>query len=167
MRLLFGPAEVPGLEVALTVLRVVEPDGPPRSAFADLQVGLDQQHPADPGLVDEAGDLGADRQGDHQARTWYAFHELGLHRIMSAVIQGNEGSLKALTRSGYNLVYIERNTVFTDGQTRHQYNLECLNPRDPFWNQWWHGEKPTAEAIEARRLTRKALAWAEANVELA
>lgn len=103
----------------------------------------------------------------HKARTWYAFHELGLHRIMSAVIHGNEGSLKALTRSGYTLVYVERNTVFADGQIRHQNNLECLNPRDPFWSQWWHGEKPTAEAIEARRLTRKALAWAEANVELA
>ncbi len=103
----------------------------------------------------------------HKARTWYAFHEMGMHRIMSAVIHGNEGSLKALTRSGYNLVYIERNTVFVDGQIRHQNNLECLNPNEPFWSQWWHGEEPTAEALAARRLTKKALAWAKANVELA
>src|SRR4051812_48864430 len=46
----------------------------------------------------------------HKARTWYGFHEMGLHRIMSAVVQGNVGSLTALTRSGYALVYVERNT---------------------------------------------------------
>ena len=40
----------------------------------------------------------------HKARTWYAFQHMGLHRIMSAVIQGNGGSLKALTRSGYTKV---------------------------------------------------------------
>lgn len=102
----------------------------------------------------------------HKARTWYAFHELGLHRIMSAVIQGNEGSLKALMRSGYTLVYVERNTVFANGKIRHQNNLECVNPNDPFWSQWWNGEKPTVEALAARRLTRKALAWAEEHVEL-
>lgn len=103
----------------------------------------------------------------HKARTWYAFHELGLHRIMSAVFHGNGGSLKALTRSGYDLVYVERNTAFIDGHLTHQDNLECLNPTDPFWNQWWHGERPTKRAIEARQLTREALAWAQEYVELA
>lgn len=103
----------------------------------------------------------------HKARTWYAFHELGLHRIMSAVIQGNHGSLKALQRSGYNLVYVERNTLYTDGRLYHQDNLECLNPNDPFWSQWWHGERPTQRAVEARKLTIEALVWAKENVELA
>jgi len=103
----------------------------------------------------------------HKARTWYAFHELGLHRIMSAVLHGNGGSLKALTRSGYDLVFVERNTAFIDGRLTHQDNLECLNPNDPFWSQWWHGERPTNRAIKARQLTREALAWAEERVELA
>jgi len=103
----------------------------------------------------------------HKARTWYAFHELGLHRIMSAVYQGNEGSLKALTRSGYELVYVERNTAFIEGRLIHQDNLACLNPNDPFWGQWWHGERPSKRALEARQRTLEALAWAEANVTLA
>lgn len=103
----------------------------------------------------------------HKARTWYAFRELGLHRVMSAVIQGNGGSLKALQRSGYNLVYVERNTLFTDGRLHHQDNLECLNPNDPFWSQWWHGERPTKRALVARQLTLDALDWANEHVELA
>lgn len=102
----------------------------------------------------------------HKARTWYAFYQLGLHRIMSAVIQGNEGSLKALTRSGYMLVYVERNTHFVDGRLHHQDNLECINPNEPFWSQWWHGERPTRRALEARQLSQAAFTWAEENVEL-
>ena len=103
----------------------------------------------------------------HKARTWYAFHEMGLHRIMSAVLHGNGGSLKALQRSGYDLVYVERNTAFINGRLIHQDNLACLNPNEPFWSQWWHGERPTSRAIAARKLTQEALDWAEKNVELA
>jgi RimJ/RimL family protein N-acetyltransferase len=102
----------------------------------------------------------------HKARTWYAFNQLGLHRVMSAVIQGNGGSLKALTRSGYELVYVERNTTFGDGQLRHQDNLECLNPNEPFWSQWWHGERATKRSQAARQRTRDALQWADGNVKL-
>ena len=102
----------------------------------------------------------------HKARTLYAFKHMGMHRIMSAVIHGNGGSLKALSRSGYTLVYVERNTVFVEGKARHQDNLECLNPNQPFWNWWWNGERPTKRALEARELTKAALAWAEENVEL-
>lgn len=101
----------------------------------------------------------------HKVRTWYAFSQLGLHRVTSAVIHGNGGSLKALSRSGYNLVYVERNTVFVDGQLRHQDNLECLNPLEPFWGQWWGSEQPTKQALAARKLTEEALMWAEENVE--
>lgn len=103
----------------------------------------------------------------HKARTWYAFHELGLHRIMSAVLHANGGSLKALQRSGYNLVSVERNTVFTGGQLHHQNNLECLNPFEPFWSQWWHGDRPTKRALAARRSTIDAMTWAKEHVELA
>jgi RimJ/RimL family protein N-acetyltransferase len=102
----------------------------------------------------------------HKARTWYAFQHLGLHRIMSAVIQGNEASLKALMRSGYTKVYVERNEKFIDGQLRHLDCLECLNPNEPFWSQWWHGDQPSKESLVARDDTLKILSWAQQNVEL-
>jgi RimJ/RimL family protein N-acetyltransferase len=102
----------------------------------------------------------------HKARTWYAFQYLGLHRIMSAVIHGNVASLKALQKSGYDLVYVERNTVFVDGKLRHQDNLECLNPNEPFWSQWWHGERPPKHSIETRKRAAEAFAWAEEHVTL-
>lgn len=102
----------------------------------------------------------------HKARTWFAFQHLGLHRVKSAVIQGNVGSLKALGRSGYSLVYVERNEQFINGQLRHLDCLECLNPNESFWNQWWHGDRPPRRALEARKCTQEALAWAEENVEL-
>jgi RimJ/RimL family protein N-acetyltransferase len=102
----------------------------------------------------------------HKARSWYAFQHLGLHRIKSAVFRGNGGSLKALQRSGYNLVYTERNSAFIDGTLRHHDNLECLNPNDPFWQQWWHGERPPKHALEARQRAQQALEWAKQNVTL-
>lgn len=102
----------------------------------------------------------------HKARTWYAFKHLGLHRIKSAVIQANVGSRTALERSGYIFVYTERNEQYGDGQFHHLDNLECLNPLDLFWNQWWHGDRPSRAAREARIRTRETLDWAETNVEL-
>lgn len=103
----------------------------------------------------------------HKARTWYAFQHLGLHRIQSAVIRGNGGSSKALSRSGYTLVYTERNECFEGGELRHMDCFECLNPLDLFWRQWWHGDTPPAASRQARQLTRAVMAWAEENVELA
>lgn len=102
----------------------------------------------------------------HKARTWYAFQHLGLHRIKSAVIQPNVGSRKALERSGYFLVYTERNEQYGDGQLQHLDCLECLNPLDLFWSQWWHGDRPTRRALEAKRRTQAALQWARDTVEL-
>ena len=103
----------------------------------------------------------------HKARTWYAFQHLGLHRIKSAVIQGNGGSSKALGRSGYTYVYTERNETFVDGKLRHLDCFECLNPLDLFWKQWWHGDHPPQASLNARKLTLDTLKWAEENVELA
>lgn len=103
----------------------------------------------------------------HMARTWYAFQEMGLDRIMSAVIHGNIVSRKALEKSGYDLVYVERNTSFSEGALRHQDNLECLNPSDAFWSRWWHGDRPTKRAVAARKRTIAALQWASENVTLA
>lgn len=102
----------------------------------------------------------------HKARTWYAFQHLGLHRVQSAVLHGNIGSREALSRSGYELVYVERNEQFVDGELRHLDCLECLNPNDPFWSQWWHSERPSKKSVEARQITREAMAWAEQNVKL-
>jgi len=102
----------------------------------------------------------------HKARTWYAFKHLGLHRIKSAVIQGNVGSRKALERSGYTLVYVERNEQYGDGRFFHLDCLECLNPLDLFWSQWWHGDRPTKAAREARKQTQAVLEWSDHNVEL-
>ena len=102
----------------------------------------------------------------HKARTWYAFNQLGLTRIKSAVIDGNLGSRKALEKSGYSLVYVERNELFVDGSHRHMSCLECLNPNPEFWNRWWRGERPPKASIAARNRTREALPWAETHVTL-
>lgn len=102
----------------------------------------------------------------HKARTWFAFTKLGLTRIKSAVINGNVGSRRALEKSGYNFVYTERNVSFAGGQLHHQENLECLNPLEPFWNNWWGEDTPTDASMKARQVTFAALAWAEKNVTL-
>ncbi len=102
----------------------------------------------------------------HKARTWFAFTQAGVHRLKSAVIRENVGSRTALERSGYTFVYLERNEQFSDGRLRHMDNLECLNPLDLFWSQWWHGDRITKKALEARQVTLEAMAWAEQNVKL-
>lgn len=102
----------------------------------------------------------------HQARTWYAFQHLGIHRIKSAVIQANGGSRTALERSGYTLVYTERNEMYGGAQLQHLDCLECLNPLPLFWDQWWHGDRPPLVARQARQRTARALDWARQNVEL-
>lgn len=103
----------------------------------------------------------------HKARTWYAFQHLGLHRIKSAVLQDNGGSRKALERSGYTFVYTERNEEYGDGKFQHLDCLECLNPIEIFWSQWWNADRPTKLSREARKLTLEVMEWAEKNVELA
>lgn len=102
----------------------------------------------------------------HKARTWYAFTQIGLHRITSAVVQTNGASSKALSRSGYTFTHTVRNEVFVDGQLQHENYYECLNPLDLLWQQWWHGDPPPAAAVRARKLTEAALKWAGKNVEL-
>ncbi len=103
----------------------------------------------------------------HKTSLAYAFKQLGIVRVKSAVFQGNSGSLKAMEKSGFTVVYTERNTHFRDGSPRHQDNLECLNPDDWAWRLWWGDDRPTRRAVEARAKTLDALQWAEASVELA
>jgi len=102
----------------------------------------------------------------HKARAFFAFEQLGLHRIMSAVLQPNAGSRKALERSGYAFVYTERNEEFVNGGLVHKDCLECLNPADWAWRQWWGDDRPPRKNIEARRQTEDALEWARAHVKL-
>lgn len=102
----------------------------------------------------------------HMARTWYGFVQLGLTQIRSAVMDGNEGSLRALQRSGYTAVATERNKTFVDGRFLHQTNLECINPDAAFWDRWWGNDPVPAEFSEARGKTREALGWAQAEVKL-
>lgn len=102
----------------------------------------------------------------HKARTYFAFRQLGLIRLKSAVAQTNHASRKALASSGYFDVYTERNYQFINGKYIHEDNLECLNPDDWAWRLWWGDDRPTRKAVEARETTRQALEWAEQNVEL-
>lgn len=102
----------------------------------------------------------------HKARTWYAFRQLGLVRIKSAVVHGNVASKKALQKSGYTDVYVERNTHFSDGVLHHQDNLECLNPDERAWQQWWGNDVPSVDSVQARQRTNESLVWAEQNVIL-
>lgn len=102
----------------------------------------------------------------HKARTWYAFQHMGLTRIKSAVLHGNVASRKALEKSGYTFVYLERNEKFIDGQLRHLDNLECINPSEAAWRLWWGTDRPTKAAYVARQRTLDVMAWAEQNVTL-
>lgn len=103
----------------------------------------------------------------HKVRAWYAFRQLGLHRLTSYVYQDNSGSRKAIERSGYVLTHTKRNDQFYDGEFHHIDAFECLNPDNLFWDQWWHGETPPESSQQARKTTINALQWAEKNVEIA
>ncbi len=100
----------------------------------------------------------------HRARTWYAFEQMGLHRVKSAVIHGNIASRKALEKVGYTSVYTERNDMFVDGQLRHTDCLELLNPAETFWAQWWGSDTPGEEAAKARERTVETLQWCEKHL---
>lgn len=102
----------------------------------------------------------------HKARTWYAFQHLGLNILKSAVLQPNTGSRKALERSGYVVTRTVRNEQYIEGTLYHLDWLECLNPLDLFWSLWWHNESPPKASLDARKVTEKAMEWAEKNVTL-
>ena len=100
----------------------------------------------------------------HRASLLYAFRELGLVRVKSAVLEGNEASRVSMEKSGFITIYTERNTHFRDGKLRHQMNLECLNPDDWAWRLWWGDDRPTRKAVEARSRANDALKLAEKKV---
>ncbi len=102
----------------------------------------------------------------HQARTWYAFHVIGIDRIRSEVIQGNIASRRALEKSGYYLTHVTRNSKFVEGRLHHMDQLECINPGASIWKRWWGDDRPTKTAREARLRTQDAMKWASKNVTL-
>ncbi len=103
----------------------------------------------------------------HKARTWFAFEQLAIVRLKSAVYEGNEASKKAIEKVGYTYVYTERNDTFFNSNLHHKECFECLNPNSWSWNRWWRDDRPTRKSIEARERTRAALDWAVENVSLA
>ena len=102
----------------------------------------------------------------HQARTLYAFERLGLVRLISYVYEGNGGSLSALEKVGYTLHHVTRNELYNQGKWQAVNVLECLNPADWAWRQWWGNDRPPLKNLEARKRTEAALAWAHKNVVL-
>lgn len=102
----------------------------------------------------------------HQARTWYGFHIVGLDRIWSEVLQGNEASRRALEKSGYYVTHVRRNGKFVEGKLCHVDQLECLNPSDASWKRWWGGDRPSKPARNARGRALAAMKWASSNVTL-
>lgn len=136
------------------------------STLFDLEEFPFRQATSGSAIIDKAYWGKGIMSANHKARTWYAFNQLGMVRVKSAVLLPNIGSRKALERSGYFHHSIERNVQFTDGAYLHQENLECLNPHERFWSLWWGDDKPSKEAILARKVTQEALEWADANVTL-
>lgn len=102
----------------------------------------------------------------HYARTWYAFEQLGLVRLRSAVAQENTASRRALDKVGYSHVYVERNFQFIDGHYVHEDMLECLNPADWAWRLWWGDDRPSRKNLQARKKTEAALVWSREHVVL-
>lgn len=102
----------------------------------------------------------------HRVRAWFACTQMGLVQLRSAVYEGNEGSRKALERIGYVPIFHERNRHFVDGKYIGITSFSLINPLSAQWNLWWHGDAIPPEFQTARRRTRAALKWAEANLEL-
>ena len=102
----------------------------------------------------------------HKARTWYAFNQYGMMRIKSAVLHCNPASKRTLEKSGYYTTHVERNVQFVKGRLEHLDWMECLNPDDWSWRQWWGDDRPTRKAVDARATTIEAMDWADKNVTL-
>ena len=100
----------------------------------------------------------------HRARTMYAFNELGLVSVRSAVYRPNVGSAKAIRKIGYVNVGIERNRGMTSGRRLHLDNYELINPYDWAWKAWWGSDRIPAAFQDARTRTLEALDWAESCV---
>jgi RimJ/RimL family protein N-acetyltransferase len=68
-------------------------------------------------------------------RTRYAFRELGLEKVFTHVIDGNEASRRALERVGYRQCGVWRRHVLVDGEWRDAWLGEILR------DEWEAGEE--------------------------
>lgn len=100
----------------------------------------------------------------HRARTWYACTQMGLSQIRSAAYDLNIGSGKALMGVGYVPVFTERNFGFVNGEYLNMTSYSLINPIEPLWQLWWHGDPIPSEYLEARQRTQAALDWAQKNI---
>ena len=100
----------------------------------------------------------------HRVRCFIAFSRLNLRAIDSAVVYGNEGSLKALLGVGYASTGTIYGGHFNNGTWHHLHTLTWVNPNKDVWNEFWRESEPPAEFVEARKKSELALEWAKENV---
>lgn len=100
----------------------------------------------------------------HRARTWFGFCRLGLVELRSAVLDGNDGSRRALEGVGYVPIFHERNQRLIDGKFVGMTSFSMVSPLKYQWKLWWHGDNVPAEFRAARNRSRAALMWAEEHV---
>lgn len=93
----------------------------------------------------------------HLARTYYAAEVLDLVAIYSGAIPANQGSWKALEKSGYCQTGTQPNMYTVDGQTHDCHNLLWVNPNQYHWDFFWRERTPAPEFLEARKRAQKAL----------
>lgn len=89
---------------------------------------------------------------------------MGLSQIRSAAYDLNIGSGKALMGVGYVPVFTERNFGFVNGEYLNMTSYSLINPIEPLWQLWWHGDPIPNEYLEARQRTQAALDWAQKNI---
>lgn len=149
---------------------VLHPDGTRElignSTLFDIQNGVVRQAESGSMLFNKKYWGKGIARAAHKVRTSYAFRELGLHRITSGVMVGNEASKRALVSSGYVLRATDRNVRYVHGKLIHAEYFECINPIDAFWSVWWGDDTPTDEYLAARTRTEDVLDWVQKNAEL-
>jgi RimJ/RimL family protein N-acetyltransferase len=100
----------------------------------------------------------------HRLRTWYAFNTLGAYGINSSVLEGNDGSARALMGVGYIEVGRELRTWLKNGRWLDATQLNSLNPA-AVSQLWPDGNVP--DDVQAGLIkTQAALDWARETIPL-
>ena len=102
----------------------------------------------------------------HKARSLYAFERMRIVRLMSYIYDGNEPSLRALEKVGYNLHHRTRNEMYNQGEWLAVNVMECINPLDWAWSLWWGNDRVPRKNLDARKAAAASLEWARHNVEM-
>lgn len=102
----------------------------------------------------------------HKARSLYAFERMRIVRLMSYIYDGNEPSLRALEKVGYNLHHRTRNEMYNQGEWLAVNVMECINPLDWAWSLWWGNDRVPRKNLDACKAAAASLEWARHNVEM-